>query len=72
MHDSLKCCGRCVVAYASDLIFLGVSLNPHRKMGLKTTSLSLDHSYVSIPYVLELYRKSTIRSVTSIPHASTQ
>ncbi|XP_077223387.1 acyl-CoA hydrolase 2-like [Tasmannia lanceolata] len=35
---------RCVVAYASDLIFGGVSLNPHRKMGLKTASLSLDHS----------------------------
>ncbi|XP_008811116.1 acyl-CoA thioesterase 2 [Phoenix dactylifera] len=35
---------RCVVAYASDLIFAGVSLNPHKKKGLKTTSLSLDHS----------------------------
>ncbi|KAL5215287.1 hypothetical protein ABZP36_004439 [Zizania latifolia] len=35
---------RCVVAYASDLLFSGVSLNPHRKKGLKTYSLSLDHS----------------------------
>ncbi|XP_074584678.1 acyl-CoA hydrolase 2-like isoform X1 [Curcuma longa] len=35
---------RCVVAYASDLIFGGVSLNPHRRRGLKTASLSLDHS----------------------------
>lgn len=35
---------RCVVAYASDLTFLTVSLNPHRRKGLKTVSLSLDHS----------------------------
>ncbi|WVZ86690.1 hypothetical protein U9M48_033439 [Paspalum notatum var. saurae] len=35
---------RCVVAYASDLLFSGVSLNPHREKGLKTYSLSLDHS----------------------------
>ncbi|RWR97997.1 acyl-CoA thioesterase 2-like protein [Cinnamomum micranthum f. kanehirae] len=35
---------RCVVAYASDLLFLGVSTNPHRTKGLKITSLSLDHS----------------------------
>ncbi|XP_042376367.1 acyl-CoA thioesterase 2-like isoform X1 [Zingiber officinale] len=35
---------RCVVAYASDLIFSGVSLNPHRRRGVKTASLSLDHS----------------------------
>lgn len=35
---------RCVVAYASDLIFLNVSLNPHRKRDLKTSSFSLDHS----------------------------
>ncbi|XP_034709808.1 acyl-CoA thioesterase 2-like [Vitis riparia] len=35
---------RCVAAYASDLIFLSVSLNPHRKKDLKTTSVSLDHS----------------------------
>jgi hypothetical protein len=38
---------RCVVAYASDLLYSGVSLNPHRERGLKTYSLSLDHSYVS-------------------------
>ncbi|KAK3020385.1 LOW QUALITY PROTEIN: hypothetical protein RJ639_046118, partial [Escallonia herrerae] len=35
---------RCVAAYTSDLIFLQVSLNPHRHKGLKTTSVSLDHS----------------------------
>ncbi|URE29028.1 Acyl-CoA thioesterase [Musa troglodytarum] len=35
---------RCVVAYASDIIFSGVSLNPHRRKGVKTASLSLDHS----------------------------
>ncbi|KAJ1702331.1 hypothetical protein LUZ63_002110 [Rhynchospora breviuscula] len=34
---------RCVVAYASDLIFAGVSLNPHRK-GIIASALSLDHS----------------------------
>ncbi|KAL4562702.1 hypothetical protein LXL04_026732 [Taraxacum kok-saghyz] len=35
---------RCVAAYTSDLIFLNVSLNPHRDKGLKTSSVSLDHS----------------------------
>lgn len=35
---------RCVVAYASDLIFASVSNNPHRKAGLKIATLSLDHS----------------------------
>ncbi|VFQ80732.1 unnamed protein product [Cuscuta campestris] len=35
---------RCVVAYASDLIFSSVSNNPHRKAGLKIATLSLDHS----------------------------
>ncbi|KAJ9539327.1 hypothetical protein OSB04_032060 [Centaurea solstitialis] len=35
---------RCVVAYTSDLIFLNVSLNPHRCKDLKTSSISLDHS----------------------------
>ncbi|KAJ4825027.1 hypothetical protein Tsubulata_023210 [Turnera subulata] len=35
---------RCVVAYASDLIFLGVSLNPHRARGSKLGAVSLDHS----------------------------
>ncbi|XP_021280009.1 uncharacterized protein LOC110413497 [Herrania umbratica] len=35
---------RCVVAFASDLIFSSVSLNPHRKKGFKSASLSLDHS----------------------------
>ncbi|KAL6903839.1 hypothetical protein ACP4OV_004652 [Aristida adscensionis] len=35
---------RCVVAYASDLLYSGVSLYPHLQKGLKTYSLSLDHS----------------------------
>ncbi|CAL0315082.1 unnamed protein product [Lupinus luteus] len=35
---------RSVVAYASDLIFLQVSLNPHRRKGFRTRSVSLDHS----------------------------
>ncbi|CAA0813622.1 Acyl-CoA thioesterase family protein [Striga hermonthica] len=35
---------RCVVAYASDLMFLQISLNPHREKGLKSSSVSLDHS----------------------------
>ncbi|KAI3449191.1 hypothetical protein Pfo_005856 [Paulownia fortunei] len=35
---------RCVAAYTSDLIFLQVSLNPHREKGLKSSSVSLDHS----------------------------
>ncbi|KAG0486215.1 hypothetical protein HPP92_008310 [Vanilla planifolia] len=35
---------RCVVAYASDLMFADVTLHPHRQKGLKTSILSLDHS----------------------------
>ncbi|XP_057435625.1 acyl-CoA hydrolase 2 isoform X1 [Lotus japonicus] len=35
---------RCVVAYTSDLIFLQVSVNPHRRKGLKARAVSLDHS----------------------------
>lgn len=35
---------RCVVAYTSDLIFSAVSLNPHRRKGFRSASLSLDHS----------------------------
>ncbi|KAJ7962385.1 Acyl-CoA thioesterase family protein [Quillaja saponaria] len=35
---------RCVVAYTSDLIFLQISLNPHRGKDLKAGSISLDHS----------------------------
>ncbi|KAI9109951.1 hypothetical protein K1719_018992 [Acacia pycnantha] len=35
---------RCVVAYASDLMFLEVSLNPHRRKDLKTRCVSLDHA----------------------------
>jgi len=36
--------GLCVVAYASDLLYSGVSLNPHREKDLNTYSHSLDHS----------------------------
>jgi len=32
------------VAYASDLLYSGVSLNPHREKDLNTYSVSLDHS----------------------------
>lgn len=35
---------RCVVAYASDLIFARVSVDPHWKKGEKHSSLSLDHA----------------------------
>ncbi|XP_039063666.1 acyl-CoA thioesterase 2-like isoform X2 [Hibiscus syriacus] len=35
---------RCVVAFASDLIFSSVSLNPQRRKGFMSASLSLDHS----------------------------
>lgn len=35
---------RCVVAYASDLLFMEVSSNPHRKRGLKIRVLSLNHT----------------------------
>ncbi|CAA3026590.1 acyl-coenzyme A thioesterase 8 isoform X1 [Olea europaea subsp. europaea] len=35
---------RCVAAYTSDLIFLQVSMNPHREKGLKSSTVSLDHS----------------------------
>ncbi|KVH89105.1 Acyl-CoA thioesterase [Cynara cardunculus var. scolymus] len=36
---------RCVVAYTSDLIFLNVSLNPHRRKDLKTSSISSPTAY---------------------------
>ncbi|KAL8235799.1 hypothetical protein R6Q59_016880 [Mikania micrantha] len=35
---------RCVAAYVSDHITLNVSLNPHRRKGLNTSSASLSHS----------------------------
>ncbi|CAA7017363.1 unnamed protein product [Microthlaspi erraticum] len=35
---------RCVVAFASDLIFACVSVNPHRRKGMSVAALSLDHS----------------------------
>ncbi|KAH9610271.1 hypothetical protein KSS87_022574 [Heliosperma pusillum] len=35
---------RCVVAYASDLMFFEVTCNPHRRRGLKFSALSLNHT----------------------------
>ncbi|XP_058764202.1 acyl-CoA hydrolase 2-like isoform X2 [Vicia villosa] len=35
---------RCVAAFTSDLIFLNVSMNPHRGRGIKLRALSLNHS----------------------------
>ncbi|XP_021969619.1 acyl-CoA thioesterase 2 isoform X3 [Helianthus annuus] len=35
---------RCVGAYFSDLLFIQISLNPHRKVGVFPSSISLDHS----------------------------
>ncbi|KAL8166961.1 hypothetical protein V2J09_008460 [Rumex salicifolius] len=35
---------RCVVAYLSDLMFIEVSSNPHRRPGLKIVCLSLNHT----------------------------
>ncbi|XP_058737346.1 acyl-CoA hydrolase 2-like isoform X3 [Vicia villosa] len=35
---------RCVAAFTSDLIFLNVSMNPHRGRGIKMRALSLNHS----------------------------
>ncbi|KAL9228925.1 hypothetical protein vseg_004453 [Gypsophila vaccaria] len=35
---------RCVVAYASDFMFIEVSSNPHRQRGLKIRPLSLNHT----------------------------
>ncbi|XP_024992838.1 uncharacterized protein LOC112526686 isoform X3 [Cynara cardunculus var. scolymus] len=35
---------RCVGAYFSDLLFIQISLNPHRRKGLSPSSISLDHS----------------------------
>ncbi|XP_010670478.2 acyl-CoA hydrolase 2 isoform X1 [Beta vulgaris subsp. vulgaris] len=35
---------RCVVAYASDLLFVGVSGNPQRKRGLEISIFSLNHT----------------------------
>ncbi|KAJ9539326.1 hypothetical protein OSB04_032059, partial [Centaurea solstitialis] len=35
---------RCVGAYLSDLLFIQISLNPHRRKGLSPSSISLDHS----------------------------
>ncbi|CAH8371320.1 unnamed protein product [Eruca vesicaria subsp. sativa] len=35
---------RCVVAFASDLIFACIGLNPHRRKGMSSAALSLDHS----------------------------
>ncbi|KAI3711387.1 hypothetical protein L2E82_41430 [Cichorium intybus] len=35
---------RCVGAYYSDLLFIQISLNPHRREGMSPSSISLDHS----------------------------
>ncbi|XP_023754280.1 acyl-CoA hydrolase 2 isoform X2 [Lactuca sativa] len=35
---------RCVGAYYSDLLFIQISLNPHRREGMLPSSISLDHS----------------------------
>ena len=35
---------KCVAAFASDLIFISMSLNPDLNKGLKATSVSLDPS----------------------------
>ncbi|GJU56038.1 acyl-CoA thioesterase, RmlC-like jelly roll fold, HotDog domain protein [Tanacetum coccineum] len=35
---------RCVGAYFSDLLFIQISLNPHRREGVIPSSISLDHS----------------------------
>ncbi|KAL4562701.1 hypothetical protein LXL04_026731 [Taraxacum kok-saghyz] len=35
---------RCVGAYFSDLLFIQISLNPHRREGMLPSSISLDHS----------------------------
>ncbi|KAI7733641.1 hypothetical protein M8C21_028584 [Ambrosia artemisiifolia] len=35
---------RCVGAYFSDLLFIQISLNPHRREGIFPSSISLDHS----------------------------
>ncbi|KAK6141027.1 hypothetical protein DH2020_025228 [Rehmannia glutinosa] len=45
---------RCVAAYASDLIFLQVSFNPHREKGLKSSAVSLDHSTMQSKYLHNL------------------
>ncbi|XP_015584564.1 acyl-CoA hydrolase 2 isoform X2 [Ricinus communis] len=47
---------RCVAAYSSDLIFLQVSMNPHRTKDLKTANVSLDHSRftLSMSYRLQV------------------
>ncbi|RXI08066.1 hypothetical protein DVH24_014632 [Malus domestica] len=37
-------------AYASDLMFSNVSLNPHRGAGVKLSSVSLDHAFVTFFY----------------------
>ncbi|PWA60841.1 acyl-CoA thioesterase, RmlC-like jelly roll fold, HotDog domain protein [Artemisia annua] len=35
---------RCVGAYFSDMLFIQISLNPHRREGIIPSSISLDHS----------------------------
>ena len=54
---------KCVVAYASDLLYSGVSLNPHRERGLRTYLLSLDHLYVSTIYTQLIFITTCISPV---------
>ncbi|AEE81893.2 Acyl-CoA thioesterase family protein [Arabidopsis thaliana] len=44
LSDDDQALHRCVVAFASDLIFATISLNPHRREGMSVAALSLDHS----------------------------
>ena len=45
---------RCVVAFASDLIFLQVALNPHRKQGMKASSVSIDHAFLVLVPIMHV------------------
>ncbi|EOA22368.1 hypothetical protein CARUB_v10002999mg [Capsella rubella] len=44
LSDDDQALHRSVVAFASDLIFASISLNPHRREGMSVAALSLDHS----------------------------
>ncbi|KAG7614645.1 putative palmitoyl-CoA hydrolase [Arabidopsis thaliana] len=44
LSDDDQALHRCVVAFASDLLFASISLNPHRREGMSVAALSLDHS----------------------------
>ncbi|XP_057756662.1 acyl-CoA hydrolase 2-like [Arachis stenosperma] len=63
---------RCVVAFASDLIFLQVALNPHRKQGMKASSVSLDHAekvdvrIVDDDVTIKLFQRKKINCLLSV------